>query len=191
MRPCVVLACLLAACLTPASLGEAGRGPLRPRGKPRAGRCPRSVRSLPATLSRRASRYSGPPIRSHGAELYDALRALRFRATPPSEPDRLVPVAELDAKLVAALGLSDASRAIRLAVQNAGLASPSFIGTETVSRLLGLRINHPQGEEYLEVGPREPASRAEAAFSWRARSPSPRHRRRTSSSWPTRSSFPS
>jgi NlpC/P60 family protein/S-layer family protein len=98
-------------------------------------------------------------------ELHDALEKLGFRSQPPTEPDRLVVLTELDAKLVAALGLSDASRAIRLAVRDAGLAPTSYVGTETVARLLGLRINHPQGEEYLELGPREPATRAEVAFS--------------------------
>src|SRR4030095_6012914 len=78
---------------------------------------------------------------------------------------RLVVVTELDAKLVAALGLSDASRAIRLAVRAGGLAPASYIGTETVAPKRGLRINHPRGQEYLELGPREPATRAEAAFS--------------------------
>jgi cell wall-associated NlpC family hydrolase len=34
-----------------------------------------------------------------------------------------------------------------------------------VARLLGLRINHPQGQEHLELGPSQPATRAEAAFS--------------------------
>jgi cell wall-associated NlpC family hydrolase len=40
-----------------------------------------------------------------------------------------------------------------------------MLGTETVARLLGLRINHPLASESLERRPSEPASRAEAAFS--------------------------
>ena len=40
-----------------------------------------------------------------------------------------------------------------------------MLGTETVARLLGLRLNHPQRDEQLERSPKEPASRAEAAYS--------------------------
>ena len=74
-------------------------------------------------------------------------------------------LSELDAKLVAALGLSDAARRIRIAVRDADLSPTSHVGNETVARLLGLRVNHPQGEEYLELAPSEPANRAEAAYS--------------------------
>jgi len=42
---------------------------------------------------------------------------------------------------------------------------PGMGGTETIARLLGLRVNHPQGSEALERGPKQPASRAEAAYS--------------------------
>ena len=40
-----------------------------------------------------------------------------------------------------------------------------MLGTETVARLLGLRLNHPPGSEHLERAPKQPASRAEAAYS--------------------------
>jgi cell wall-associated NlpC family hydrolase len=40
-----------------------------------------------------------------------------------------------------------------------------MLGTETIARLLGLRVNHPTGNESLERSPKEPASRAEAAYS--------------------------
>ena len=98
-------------------------------------------------------------------ELYEALTTLGLRTPAPTEPDRLVALTELDAKLVAALGLADAARAIRLAARDAGLLPTSYVGTETAARVLGLRVNHPQGEEYLELGPSEPATRAEAAYS--------------------------
>ena len=38
-------------------------------------------------------------------------------------------------------------------------------GTETVARLLGLRVNHPAAQDDLELGPESVATRAEAAFS--------------------------
>jgi cell wall-associated NlpC family hydrolase len=72
---------------------------------------------------------------------------------------------ELDAQLVAAVGALPAARALRLAAIDAGLEPTAMLGTETAARLLGLRINHPQGSEELERLPNEPAPRAEAAFS--------------------------
>ena len=165
MRPYLVLACVLAVCLAP---GRASAGPAEP--PPESGdESSWAADEIRAVVLRRALATSvetfrpGDPLTR--GELYDALRALGLRSAQPADPNRLVVVTELDAKLVAALGLSDASRAIRLAVRAAGLAPTSYIGTETVARLLGLRINHPQGQEYLELGPRDPATRAEAAFS--------------------------
>jgi NlpC/P60 family/S-layer homology domain len=99
------------------------------------------------------------------AELHEALTAIGLPVAPPSDPGRLVSIRELDARLVAAGGLLSASRSIRLGVTNAGLAPPDLVGTETVARLLGLRINHPQSQEWLELAPRQPATRAEAAYS--------------------------
>jgi cell wall-associated NlpC family hydrolase len=165
MRPYLLFACLLAVCLAP---GRASAGPAEP--PPASGDesswAADEIRAvvLRGALATTVEAFRPADPLSRG-ELYDALRALGFRSERPADPDRLVVVTELDAKLVGALGLSDASRAIRLALQDAGLAPTSSVGTETVARLLGLRINHPQGEEYLELGPREPATRAEAAFS--------------------------
>lgn len=99
------------------------------------------------------------------AELHDALASLDIDAAPPSDPTRLVTIRELDARLVGALGLLGASRSIRLAARDAGLQPPDLVGTETVARLLGLRVNHPQGREALELQPRQPATRAEVAYS--------------------------
>ena len=62
-------------------------------------------------------------------------------------------MSELDAQLVGALGLTPAARRIRIAARDAGLAPTSRLGTETVARLLGLRLNHPQGSDDLELLP--------------------------------------
>ena len=98
-------------------------------------------------------------------ELHEAILALGKPHTAPLDPDRVVTIRELDAQLVGALGLVPSSYAIRLAAREAGLEPTGMLGTETVARLLGLRINHPQASEALERRPSEPASRAEAAFS--------------------------
>lgn len=98
-------------------------------------------------------------------ELYDALVVLGLPSREP--PDRAKPVTmrELDAKLVAALRLLPAARRIRIAARDAGLRPPAWLGTETVARLLSLRVNHPFGEDALERALHEPATRAEAAYS--------------------------
>ena len=98
-------------------------------------------------------------------ELAAVLARLGRPAAVPADPGRPVTIAELDARLVDALGLTPAARGLRSAVAAAGLRPTGIVGSETVARLLGLRVNHPQGRERLERGPHEPASRAEAAYS--------------------------
>lgn len=98
-------------------------------------------------------------------ELASAFAAWGKRATTPADPTRLVTMRELNAQLVGALGLTEAARRIRTAATAAGLAPTSMLGTETVARLLGLRLNHPQGQDQLELLPNQPATRAEAAYS--------------------------
>jgi len=98
-------------------------------------------------------------------ELADALAMLGYTSPQPLESDRPVLIRELDARLVAVLGLSSVSRSIRLAARDAELEPTPYLGTETIARLLGLRVNHPQGQEELELLPGQPATRAEAAYS--------------------------
>jgi cell wall-associated NlpC family hydrolase len=76
-----------------------------------------------------------------------------------------VTVAQLDARLVRSLGLSDAAAMFGAGARAAGLAVPSRFGTETVARLLGLRTNHPAAHDDLELLPSAPATRAETEYS--------------------------
>jgi cell wall-associated NlpC family hydrolase len=88
--------------------------------------------------------------------------------TPPppvSNPQAPATMARLDAQLVASLDLTNAAREFAAGARAAGLRVPSRFGTEVVARLLGLRIDHPAAEDYLELRPQDPASRAEAAYS--------------------------
>ena len=123
-----------------------------------------------------AFRPSDPLTRG---ELHAALVAIGKHPAPPLDPAKPVTIRELDAQLVAALGLVPAARRFRLAARDAGLAPSAMLGTETVARLLGLRLNHPQADEALELLPSQPATRAEAAYSFarRARSSCPTGRR--------------
>ena len=87
-------------------------------------------------------------------------------ADPPSTTDpHQVTIAQLDSRLVAGLDLSPAARSFAQGARDAGLTVPSRFGTEVVARLIGLRFNHPTGQDNLELVPSETATRAEAAFS--------------------------
>lgn len=82
-----------------------------------------------------------------------------------SSPNRPVQLWELDARLVGALGLSDAASTFARSARAAGLTVPSRFGTEVVARMLGLRLNHPATDDSLELRPQDAATRAEAAYS--------------------------
>ena len=92
-----------------------------------------------------------------------AARPSLFRAVTPA---RSVSVKQLDAALVAYLGLGPAAREIQGTLQRAGLAPPANTGTEAVARLLELRLNHPSSQDGLELLPQQAATRAEAAYSF-------------------------
>ena len=92
-------------------------------------------------------------------ELHEAIVALGKPHWAPTDPNRIVTMRELDAQLAAAAGLLPSARQIRLAAQAGGLEPTDMLGTETVARLLGLRVNHPVGQEDLERSPKQPASR--------------------------------
>jgi cell wall-associated NlpC family hydrolase len=87
---------------------------------------------------------------------------LQWQATDPSRP---VTVTEFDRVLVNALGLNAAAKHVRVELQRVGLKPTARSGSETVARLLGLRINHPAAQDDLELLPDQPITRAEAAYS--------------------------
>jgi cell wall-associated NlpC family hydrolase len=81
-------------------------------------------------------------------------------------PERAVTVKQLDAALVAYVGLGSAAREIQSTLVTAGLAPPANTGTEAVARMLGLRLNHPASQDWLELLPNQAVTRAEAAYSF-------------------------
>jgi len=100
------------------------------------------------------------------AELRDLVAGLTEQ--PPQtvgDPAAPVTMAQLDARLVRALGLGDEASSFRKAISAAGVRPPSRFGTEVVARLLGLRTNHPAAQDDLERLPSDPAPRSEAAYS--------------------------
>jgi cell wall-associated NlpC family hydrolase len=99
------------------------------------------------------------------AELGEALAALTGEPQVVVDPDAEVSIAELDAKIVKALGLRPDAKTFQRKVKEAGLQPPRRLGNEVVARLIWLRFNHPQEDDNLELRPQDPATRAEAAYS--------------------------
>ena len=99
-------------------------------------------------------------------ELNALVAGLTRRAAGRSaDPSSAVTVAQLDARLVGALGLAESASAFARGARKAGLRPPARFGTEVVARLLGLRHNHPAAHDSRELAPRDPVTRADAAYS--------------------------
>jgi len=127
-------------------------------------RTSREPKGLPLPAEPAAFRPDDTVTRGELAELF----AAATDTAPPAIAKPQVPLSiqDLDARLVAALGLTLDAKAFAAAAKAAGLAPPSRFGTEVVARLLGLRKNHAaKDDRLLERLPGEPASRAEAAYS--------------------------
>ncbi len=106
-----------------------------------------------------------PNDRLTRGELAELLGALGGSWAVSGDPAAVVRVKELDAQLVRLLGVAATARSVRSTLAGAGLAPKGYAGTEVVARLLGLRLNHPQSEETLELRPLDPITRAETAYS--------------------------
>jgi cell wall-associated NlpC family hydrolase len=85
--------------------------------------------------------------------------------TTVSDPTAPETMTQLDRSLVQAIGLGKAAKQFTQGARADGLAVPGRFGTEVVARLLGLRLNHPAAQDFLELRPQDPATRAEAAYS--------------------------
>jgi cell wall-associated NlpC family hydrolase len=99
-------------------------------------------------------------------ELGYALAALTGEQQVVVDPDRAVTLARLDAAVVKAVGLRPAAQQFQQVATGAGLVPPGRFGNEVVARLLYLRLNHPASADNLEPRPQDPATRAEAAYSF-------------------------
>jgi cell wall-associated NlpC family hydrolase len=150
------------------------------------------VASLAAALAVTSAAAQPPPARSWAAPQIETVvatglmgpSAAAFRPDDPltaselativasfgvevavTDPARPVTMRELDAQLVTAAGLRPSAGSLRLAVLGAGLMPRPWLGTETIARMLGFRVNHQRDQEELELQLSQPATRAEAAYS--------------------------
>jgi cell wall-associated NlpC family hydrolase len=98
-------------------------------------------------------------------ELAEVVVILGGVAPAPADPALPVRLREPDATLVRLLGVRAAAKHVRAVLAGAGLKPPAYAGTEVVARLLGLRTNHPQALDPIELPPGDPVTRAETAFS--------------------------
>ncbi len=156
-RPLILVSCALAALLA-ASAGQA-----KPSGPSWAQAEIRTVVSR-GLMAKDVASFR-PDDALTRSELNSLVAGLTRRRVPATAGSGSVTVAQLDARLVAALGLTESAAAFLRGARSAGLAPPSRFGNEVVARLLGLRYNHPDGQDDLELAPDEPVSRAETAYS--------------------------
>jgi cell wall-associated NlpC family hydrolase len=158
LRLFTVLVCLIAGLATAATASPAGTS--RSWAQPQ-------IRLVVAhgLMSRSVSSFRPNDALTQG-ELSDLVAALtQGTPRPAPDPSAQVTIAQLDARLVRVLGLSDEAASFYDAASAAGLRPPARFGTEVVARLLGLRTNHPAGQDELERLPNDPAPRAEVAYS--------------------------
>ena len=152
-RALLVLVCLAALAIAPAAEGKASWAKHDIQAVVAAGLMAPSVAEFraEATLTK--------------GELTDILVGLGKNPLAPADPSLPVKLWELDASFVKALGLGNAAKQFRSALVAAGLRPPNRTGTEVVARLLGLRLNHPQERDGIEIRPDDPITRAETAYS--------------------------
>lgn len=77
-----------------------------------------------------------------------------------------ITLVRFDSLLVSQLGLAEVAQSVQRVAQAARLEPPSYFGSEVVARYLGLRYDHPAGEDRLELYPWNIITRAEAAHSF-------------------------
>jgi cell wall-associated NlpC family hydrolase len=111
-----------------------------------AGAAPLSAQAESAALAAIATREEVAPI--------------AFQTNVP------ITLVRFDALLVDQLGLGDVAEHVQQVAVAAGLTPPSYFGSEVVARYMGLRYNHPAGEDSLELYPWNAITRAEAAHSF-------------------------
>jgi cell wall-associated NlpC family hydrolase len=134
---------------------------------PNAALTHQTLASLGTDLKAQLGSGSTPPPGSDGGTTTTATTTTGGTTTTPAVSDPAAPqtMAQLDRTLVRAIGLGAAAKEFTQGVRADGLSVPGRFGTEVVARLLGLRLNHPAAQDFLELRPQDPATRAEAAYS--------------------------
>ena len=111
----------------------------------------------------RPSRRSGRPTPSREGDFATVIASARRRRRP-RRPGRAGPFAS-STHGSSPLPVSVPPHGNQARRARGGLTPRTWLGTETVARMLALRINHLQPDDDLELEVSEPATRAEAAYS--------------------------
>jgi cell wall-associated NlpC family hydrolase len=108
---------------------------------------------------------ASPLTAQAAAQAMAALSARSATAPVAVKANTGITVTRFDALMVSQLGLGAVAAHVERAAKAAGLKPPGYFGSEVIARYLGLRYNHPAGEDSLELYPSEQITRAEAAHS--------------------------
>jgi len=121
-----------------------------------------------AVMSEEGSGFAGASPLSAEAESASLAAIATREGIAPIVFDTGVPLTltRFDALLVDQLGLGEVAEHVQTVATDAGLAPPSYFGSEVVARYLGLRYTHPPGEQKLALYPWNQITRAEAAHSF-------------------------
>jgi|tagenome__1003787_1003787.scaffolds.fasta_scaffold20966963_3 cell wall-associated NlpC family hydrolase len=127
----------------------------------------KALTSLVAGLKEQLGSSTSPPSGSGSGGTTTGTTTTGGTTTTPagSDPAATETVAQLDRSLVQAVGLGKAAKEFVQGARADGLAVPGRFGNEVVARLLGLRLNHPAAQDFIELRSQDPATRAEAAYS--------------------------
>jgi cell wall-associated NlpC family hydrolase len=133
---------------------------------PNAALTRQTLTGLAADLKAQLGSITPPPGSDSGTGTTTGTTTTATTTTPAvSNPGAHETMAQLDRSLVQAMGLGKAAKEFTQGARADGLAVPGRFGFEIVARLLGLRLNHPAAQDFLELRPQDPATRAETAYS--------------------------
>jgi len=138
--------------------------------RPNAALTQKTLTGLAAGLKQQLGTSSSPPAGSGPTDTTttgttDTTTTSGTTTAPTDSSSAPETMAQLDRSLVQAIGLKKAASEFVQGARADGLTVPGRFGNEVVARLLGLRLNHPAAEDFLELRPQDPATRAEAAYS--------------------------
>ncbi len=106
------------------------------------------------------------PLTAQAASQAMAALSTRSGSSPVAvQSNARITVTRFDALMVSQLGLGAVAAHVERAAKAAGLKPPGYFGSEVIARYMGLRYNHPAGEDSVELYPSDEITRAEAAHS--------------------------
>ena len=125
----------------------------------------KTLTNLAADLKEQLGSATTPPSDPGGTTTGTTTTGTTTSTPADADPAAPETMAQLDRSLVLSLGLGKAAKQFVQGARADGLTVPGRFGIEVVARLLGLRVNHPAAQDFIELRSQDPATRAEAAYS--------------------------